>query len=42
VLSFVEDLVEKLDSLHPEVIDALDVSFLDQDAGPMERDGGGA
>ena len=40
VLSFVEELVERLHSLHPEVVDALDVSFLEDLylSKPRERD----
>ncbi len=28
ILVFIEDLIQKVDVLHPEVVDALDVSFL--------------
>ena len=28
ILAFVEDLVQRIDALHPEVVNALDVSFL--------------
>jgi hypothetical protein len=29
ILNFIEELVDKLDTLHPDVVNALDVSFLE-------------
>jgi len=40
ILAFVEDLLEKVDTLHPEVVGALDISFLEDLylAEPHQRD----
>jgi hypothetical protein len=40
ILSFIEELVDQLDSIHPDVVNALDVSFLEDLylAGRRQRD----
>jgi len=40
ILAFVEDLLQRVDTLHPEVVNALDISFLEDLylAEPQQRD----